>query len=141
MKNRIAFIVTAVIVASVGIGLILFALYAGNPEPNTADTKIDYGTSELYSKEDMDKCIPQIYDKINEFESVKELYSITYAGDERCRQETEEAGKDIIVFLSDFSTKRNAGGAWNDNDDYTDWGWIFEKGDNGEWNLRGWGYA
>lgn len=120
-------------------GLVIFFV-SGNGSPDFEKTKIYYGTCKLYTKEDIDECVSLVFDEAKDWE-ISDFYSIKYAGDERCKMESDEAGAETLVLLSDFHTKRNAGGGWNANDDYNDWGWIFEKTKDGHWELKGWGYA
>ena len=140
--KKVPFIIAGILIAAICAGAIIFMVNANCDKDIFANTKLDYGTSELYTKEDMDKGVELIKKQLGEWD-VKEVYSITYAGDERCTAESAESGETKMVFLSDFHTSKNAdrNGSWNADDDYKDWGWILTKNADGEWTLTGWGYA
>ncbi len=123
---------------------------AGKPE---AEIRIDYGASTLYSKEDMDAAIAVIR---KEFDTWKgcELHSITYGSDDECTMENLkwmnelEAANDAqetftrcILFKSSFHSPKKGGGAWNADQEYTDWQWWLARSENGQWKLMTWGYG
>ncbi len=109
---------------------------------------VDYGTSELYSQEDMDAAVRVIRQKFAGMRGCK-LYSLRYASDERCLRELESrrgeapdgtAYTDCIVFDSVFRSPLAGGGAWNRGELYT-WSWTLVRTDGGPWKLLTWGYA
>ena len=115
---------------------------------------IDYGSSSLYTREDMDAAISQIMKEFNTWKGC-ELHSIRYASDEKCNSENlawlnrTQAARDakelftqVISFVSDFhSPKKNtAMTAWNEDYEYTDWQWWLGRSDGGKWKLVDWGY-
>ena len=116
--------------------------------------EIDYGSSELYSKEDMDAAIALIMKEFNTWKGC-EMHSIRYASDGQCNAENLswlneiEAARDakehfsqVISFVSDFhSPKKNTEmTAWNEDFEYTDWQWWLARPDGGNWKLMDWGY-
>ena len=52
----------------------------------TTNVKIDYGTSAIYTKEDMDSAIDTIKETFKSFEGC-ELYTLSYSSDDVCRDE------------------------------------------------------
>lgn len=117
----------------------------------TATVKIDYGTSSIYTKEDMDSAIEIIRTEINSWEGC-ELHSLSYSSDS-CNNydyiawmnELEEANDNkqdftqCIMFESSFRSPKNGGGAWVANEEYT-WSWWLARSEGGEWKLMTWGY-
>lgn len=144
MKRRIVvFLLLAVIVLLSGCGA-----KSGNK------VTIDYGTSSIYTKEDMDTAISLI---MKEFKTWKgcELHSIRYASDEQCNAENlawvneleeardaKEKFTQVISFVSDFHSPKNNTemDAWNEDYEYTDWQWWLGRSDGGKWKLMDWGY-
>ena len=123
---------------------------AGKPR---AEVSIDYGSSSLYSKEDMDEAIERIQAEFGTWEGC-ELHSLTYGSDDECNAENVawmnelEAANDAkeqfsqcIMFKSDFRSPKNGGGAWNPDQEYTDWQWWLARSENGPWKLMTWGYG
>lgn len=107
--------------------------------------KIDYGSSELYSNEEMDAAIAIICDKIDSWVGVK-LYSVSYAYDDWCEDELEKINEntdhadytECIVFRSHFRTPFWAGDAWTANTDYY-WNWYLVRTDDSPWQLYSYG--
>ncbi|MBQ6000275.1 MAG: hypothetical protein IJL15_01930 [Clostridia bacterium] len=93
------------------------------------DATVDFGSSELYTKEELEAAAPQVKCKFASFAGC-ELHSLRYAGDQ-CNSEENIAwankldeGKNyiqIIEFLTDFHTSES--GAWEPNQEYTDYPW------------------
>ncbi len=109
---------------------------------------IDYGSSELYSRGDMDEAIALIREEFGTWEGC-ELYNVRYAGDDRCTEENLAwmnglvDGQDFaecICFLSDFHSPKEAAGAWEPDVDYTGWEWWLAREKGGDWQLLTWGY-
>ena len=125
---------------------ITFEEYLG--EIPMEEDMIDYGTSETYSKEDMDAAIALIRGEFDSWEGC-ELHAIRYASDECCSEDNlnwmNELGEDkgytqCIEFLSDFHSPVEATGAWEPDQEYADWQWWLARTDGGEWELLTWGY-
>ncbi|MCR5136565.1 MAG: hypothetical protein K6C12_05650 [Oscillospiraceae bacterium] len=115
-------------------------------EPENSDGT-DYGTSELYSGEDMKAAVALIMKEFDTWEGC-ELHSIRYAGDECCTKENiewmnslKEGSKfsQCAEFLSDFHSPKEGGGAWNPDEEYTDWQWWLARTEGGDWELLTWG--
>ena len=132
--------------------VICFCTLSGCQKSTATEVKIDYGTSEIYTNEDMDAAIKLITDEFNTWEGC-ELHSITYSSDDECNSDNiawlNELAKanDIsdtftqcIMFKSDFHSPKDGGGAWNADTEYTDWQWWLARTENGDWNLITWGY-
>lgn len=132
----------------------LFCMAACGAKADKAESevKIDYGTSELYTKEDMDAAIELIQKEFSGWEGC-ELHSIRYSSDEECNadniawmNEIEEENDNAqeftqcIMFYSDFHSPKEGGGAWEEDTEYTDWNWWLARSEGGSWKLMTWGY-
>ena len=115
------------------------------------DVTVDYGSSALYTQEDMDAAIKLIRAEFDTWKGC-ELHSIRYAGDEcfteenlRWMDEHVDDGPGFaqcIEFLSDFHSPKSSAqaGAFNVDYEYTDWSWWLARTEGGEWVLLDWGY-
>ncbi len=129
----------------------IFALVAcGSKTP--PEIKIDYGTSSVFSQEEMDAAIELIEKEFSTWDGC-ELHSISYSSDEECSadnvawmndleeaNDAEETFTQCIMFKSSFHSPKNGGGAWNPDQEYTDWQWWLARSDGGQWKLMTWGY-
>ena len=113
------------------------------------DYAVDYGVTELYELEEMDEAIGLIVAKIGEFPEGTELLSIRYAGDDCAAEENvawmNELSEgpeytEVIEFLTDFHTPAEDSGAFNPDEDYTDYQWWLARTEGGSWELMTWGY-
>ena len=94
--------------------LVLVLLFAGcGKDGDTSKVEIDYGTSSVYSKEEIDSAIET--------------------------DDNKEAFTQCIAFESSFRSPKKGGGAWEANEEYT-WSWWLARSEGGEWNLMTWGY-
>lgn len=114
--------------------------------------EIDYGSSELYTTEEMDEAIALILEEFNTWEGC-EMHSIRYFSDE-CNSgefvawmnelaEAREPGTTFtqcIAFRSDFHSPVEAYGSWEADQEYTNWEWWLAREDGGSWQLMTWGY-
>lgn len=124
--------------------VLLFMLAACGEDSYT----VDYGSSKLYTNEDIDKAADVVAKTIEGFDGC-DLYTLTFAGDDVCKQEltyvndlvddTNVVYDDCIVFYSEFRSPIFGGGAWNSNDIYT-WSWYLGREQGGEWVLETYGY-
>lgn len=141
MKKRMKkkTIITVVLSALV-VTMIFFAVV------NLRPVSIEYGSSELYTQQDMDAAIDIILEQIDSWEGCK-LYSISYLNDEHCIKELEYCNEladegvvftECIVFSTCFRSPIFGGGAWRANSIY-DWTWCLARTENGEWQLLTWG--
>ena len=135
-KKRLLTIVASVVLTIVLIFTVI----------NLWPASIDYGSSEIYSREDMDDAIKLIKDQFYSWEGCK-LYSIYYTDDSFCQREIEYVNTladdgvtytECIVFRTRFRSPIFGGGAWNANFEY-DWSWYLARTDGGEWDLLTWG--
>ncbi|MBR3016220.1 MAG: hypothetical protein IKH57_03930 [Clostridia bacterium] len=118
-----------------------------------AEVSIDYGNSTLYTKEDMDAAIAVIRNEFDSWEGC-ELHSIAYGSDDACSadniawmneleaaNDAQETFSQCILFKSNFHSPKNGGGAWNADQEYTDWQWWLARSEGGAWKLMTWGYG
>ena len=114
----------------------------------TAGFEIDYGSSEIYSAEDMDAAVDLIMNEFNTWAGC-EMHSIRYFSDECCSAEnlawmnSLRDGKNFtqsIAFESDFHSPVEAYGAWEADYEYMNWQWWLAREEGGSWELITWGY-
>lgn len=107
---------------------------------------VDYGSSEIYSREDMNEAIAVIKDEFHSWKGCK-LYSICYTDDSFCQRELDYVNTlaedgvtytECIVFRTRFRSPVFGGGAWNANFEY-DWSWYLARTEGGDWDLLTWG--
>lgn len=118
-------------------------------EDRIGNTKIDIGESEIFSEEDRQSAVEFILNDWKDEKTITKLYSITYAGDEKSKYETEYysdvdnmAYDEIIVFYIDFHTSKDASAeGFNENEDYTGWAQMLGRDNGGKWVFVTGGYA
>ena len=113
------------------------------PVVEETNYEVDYGTSELYSKEDMDSAIAAIMNEFNNEWQVKcEMHKIYYAGDEISQNELWHVQLSSVapftqslVMYSDFHSPVNPeeAGAFDPDQEYTNYNWILWREEGGEW--------
>lgn len=127
-------------------------LFAGCGKGDISKVKVDYGTSSVYSEEDMNTAIEVIKKQFRSFEG-SELHSLSYTSDEECNNadtiawmndlekanDNKEVFTQCIAFDSSFRSPKKGGGAWEANEEYT-WSWWLARSEGGEWKLMTWGY-
>lgn len=113
------------------------------------DVTIEYGKSDIYTKEDLQDAVIQIKCKFA-FWNGCELKSIRYAGDEAVSDENlsrlnkiNPDGKytQVAEFLMDFHTPEDVGElTFNSNFDYKDYQWWLARTKDGGWEIVDNGY-
>ena len=106
---------------------------------SVSEVKIDYGNSEIYSEEDMDAAIELIKGEFSTWEGC-ELHSISYSSDDECNskniawmnelapaQGLTDDFTQCIMFVSDFHSPKNGGGAWNADTEYSNCGLLVQR--------------
>ena len=88
MKRLIAMVLCLLFVISL----------AGCGKGNTKNLVIDYGTSSIYTKDDMDEAIDVIKKQFSSFEGC-ELHSLSYTSDDACNNE------DNIAWMNELEYK------------------------------------
>ena len=132
--------------------LACLCLTAGCRQAVATDFGVDYGESSIYSEADMQAAIKVIVDEFGTWEGC-EMHSIAYSSDDMCNAENiawmnelaEGQNSDYdftqcIMFTSSFHSPKNGGGAWNADEEYTNWQWWLARTDGGDWKLLTWGY-
>ncbi len=145
MKKLILFILSLVCIYDV----------TGCQNDSVSDAIINYGTSLVYSEEEMNEAIDVIKDQFNtgDWKGV-ELQSISYSSDEECDSDNLRWLRDLaeanhisedftqcIKFETDFHTPENASAYWNEDTDYEGFQWWLVRTDDGKWQLLSWGYC
>ncbi len=119
--------------------------------PKTA-AKIDYGTSEIYTEEDMEPAILMIKKEIAGWSGCA-VHSVRYAGDACVTEENlawlnsleeDKEYTQCIEFLSDFHSPTDEEDleetAWELDAEYEDYQFWLAREDGGDWELVTWGY-
>lgn len=128
-----------------------FFVGCGKQEGDVSKVKIDYGTSSVYSEEDMEAATEIIKEQFRSFEGC-ELHSLSYSSDENCNNadtiawmnelekanENKEVFTQCIAFDSSFHSPKNGGDAWEADYEYM-WTWWLARNEGGEWKLMTWG--
>ncbi|MCQ4725174.1 hypothetical protein NE664_00660 [Anaerotignum faecicola] len=117
-----------------------------------SEVNIDYGTSSIYTEDEMNDAIELIKKEFNTWDGCK-LHSISYSTDDECSEsniewlnkietanDNKETFTQCIMFTSNFHSPKEGGGAWNADTEYTDWQWWLARSDNGQWKLITYGY-
>ena len=109
---------------------------------------IDYGTSDLYSQEELAEAAVQVKCAFASFAGC-ELHSLRYAGDE-CNNAENLAWMNsldegtnymqVAEFLADFHSPVEGGGSWEPDTEMKDWQWWLARADGEGWQLVTFGY-
>ena len=115
---------------------------------NTENASIDYGTSEIYTEDDMEEMVDLIEEEFSTWNGC-ELHALRYGGDELANEENlqyvnsmrdDKSFVDCAVFQGDFHSPVEDKGAWDPDTEYTDWNWWLAREEGGNWELITWGY-
>ena len=121
---------------------------------------VELGSSNLYSRDELNAAVLLIKDKFASFSGNCELHSIRYAGDQANSEENlkwlnslrevrsnippEDVGKEYVQvaeFLSDFHSPVEEGPyAWELDMEYKDYQWWLGRLKDGKWEIASWGY-
>ena len=108
---------------------------------------LDFGSSALYTREDLEAAAVQVKCKFATFAGC-ELHALRYAGDACNRAENlrwlnglDAGGRCVQVacFVSDFHSPADGGDTWASDAEYTDWPWWLAREPGGDWKLLAWG--
>lgn len=125
---------------------ITFEEYLG--DYRAPEVKIDYGTSSLYTPEELYDAAIRIKCEFATLEGC-ELHSMRYAGDECNTQENIDwlnslsDGANytkVCEFLCDFHSPTEGGGAWEADKEYIDYQWWLGFNEDGSWDIVSQGY-
>ena len=102
--------------------------------------EVDYGTSSIFSEEDLKEAAVQVKCRFASFEGC-ELHNLRYAGDECMTEENlswmkelgEEDYVEVCEFLSDFHSPAEQKGAWEPDYEYKDWNWWLARTEEDGW--------
>lgn len=116
---------------------------------DTENTKIDLGASEIYTSSELQNAADHILAEFRSWESVEEVYTLTYCGDEKaadnleyCNQLNEKEYDQCVVFESAFLTSGSAESeGFEANSRYDGWEWYLARANGGEWEILTCGYA
>lgn len=130
-----------------------FALFeAEETKKEESAEYLDYGTSSIYTKAEIDAAIELIKKEFSTWDGC-ELHSISYSTDEECSESNiawmNEIGKatdvketftQCIMLKSNFHSPLNGGSGFNPDEEYTDWQWWLARSEGGQWKLMTYGY-
>ena len=115
--------------------------------------EVDYGSSSLYSKEDIDAAVDAVMAEFNTWKGCT-MKRIAFTDDRSCsealtycnemREKDAPEFDEAMLLTSDFhspSEEESKGTAWEPDKDYTDYTWTLARTNSGEWQLLTWGYA
>ena len=105
---------------------------------------ITAGNSELYTQDELSAAADAVLADFETMEGCK-LYSLTFAGDEKCLAEVDYVNTfgeytACIVFDSVFRSPLFGGGGWNAHELYY-WQWYVGRSPDGTWHVISKGYA
>ena len=115
---------------------------------NETSVDIDYGTSEIFTPEQLKEAAIQIKCTFAAWEGC-ELHNLRYAGDEADNEESLQWLNSLdeganyahaADFLADFHSPVEAAGAWDPDQEYTDYQWWLGLTEDGSWEVVTWGY-
>lgn len=133
-------------------GDIMYNTVDENEEPNAEQAwyEVNYGTSEIYSQQDIADAIAAVMDTFNNKWEVKcEMHKIWYAWDEKSQEElpnvqlrSDAPYSQALVLYSNFHSPIDPqeAMAFEPDFEYTDYNWILGRTDGGEWTVIDWGY-
>lgn len=120
------------------------------PVVEVTNYEVDYGTSEIYSQQDIADAIAAVMDTFNNKWEVKcEMHKIWYAWDEKSQEElpnvqlrSDAPYSQALVLYSNFHSPVDPqeAMAFEPDSEYTDYNWILGRIDGGEWTVIDWGY-
>ena len=114
---------------------------------NETDPEIDLGSSDIFTEEELEAAAVSIKCEFACWEGC-ELHSLKYAGDKSNKKKNlkwlNELGEgdyvDCVEFLMDFHSPVEASGAWNPDEEYTDYQWWLARTEDGGWEIITFGY-
>ncbi len=156
-KKMIAVLIAGVIAAGCAVAAVMcFDIVmipdASSSVATSSTPSIEYGTSELYTRADMDAAIALITEQFSNWKGAK-MKRIVFTNDEVCKEDVEYCNQlrdseepefdQAIVFTTDFhspSEKDAEGTTWAPDTDYDGYEWHLARNKGGEWQLLTWGY-
>ena len=115
---------------------------------NETDPRIDCGTSDIYTAEELEEAAVQIKCRFASWKGC-ELHSLSYAGDECSSEENitwlSELGDgqnyiQCVEFLMDFHSPAEGEDAWEPDTEYKDYQWWLARTEDGGWEIVSFGY-
>lgn len=126
---------------------------ASNDATAKADYEVDYGTSKVYTKADIDAAVEAVMAEFGSWKGCT-MKKIAYTDDDTCASNLKDANSlredgtpefdQAMVLTSDFHSPSVAdaeGTAWEPDTDYNGYTWTLGRTANGAWELLTWGYA
>ena len=126
-------------------GITLEEYLSGKSAP---EVSYDYGSSNLYTREELEEAAIQAKCEFATFEGC-ELHSLRYAGDECNTPEKldwlnsfdgDVEYTQVVEFLTDFHSPVDGGGAWAPDKEMEDYQWWLARAEGEGWQLVTFGY-
>ena len=125
---------------------------AANDTAAKAGYEVDYGTSAVYTKADIDAAVDAVMAEFGTWKGCT-MKEIAYTDDDTCASNLEYANSlredgtpefdQAMVLTSDFrspSAAESEGTAWEPDTDYDGYTWTLGRTAGGAWVLVGWGF-
>ena len=135
---------------AIGFIAVIVMSYLGGRPGVVSDVQVNYGNSEIYTREDMDAAAETIKQK---FHSGSEwrgytLHTLSYASDENCGSDTLQELNDefstaydqVIVFNSSFHTPKVSDGFSAADVEDSGFYWYLGRKNGGSWEVINAGY-
>ena len=112
----------------------------------SSDVTVDYGSSELFTEEELKEAAVQVKCRFATFEGC-ELHSLRYAGDESSNEKNLARMKElddsadyveVVEFLTDFHTPEEGSQVFDADREMTDYQWWLAREKDGGWQLITW---
>lgn len=112
----------------------------------SSDVTVDYGSSELFTEEELKEAAVQVKCRFATFEGC-ELHSLRYAGDESSNEENLARMKElddsadyveVVEFLTDFHTPEEGSQVLDADREMEDYQWWLAREKDGGWQLITW---
>lgn len=137
-------------------GIIIIAgLFMIRDASNSSKVEVDYGTSSVYTKKDMDDAVKVIKRKFRRMKGF-ELHKVYFVEDETSESTLEivnakgkkqgwtETFTQVIYFQTDFQTPQKESEIMDTSleadKEYIHYGWILARSDGGKWRIISGGY-
>ncbi len=132
-KLKIAFVIFTVLLVPIG-----SLIYAVNYFTSDKDYEIDYGSSQMYSQSEIYSAVKKVESKLNSFESVGDILSISYYS-EGARNDDSEFEYYLTLKTSFRTNDIMQGFEQNTVCDF--WKWYLGSNDGKSWEIVSYGAA
>lgn len=148
--NKKPIIIVAIVLAAVlvisAVGFILYQNLKPNPLGDISKAEIILQTSERHSDADIMNAVRLVKEQFRTYYGGCTLKKLYYDDEMSLSEEKLDAeilnGTDAIILGSDFHVGNiSPDVSFNANEDHVGWKWIIIKDNDGNWELKDWGYG